>query len=426
MINYENVAPDAAKAAAPFYSVAEQLANEQSRLVEENRNKILRLSAGSSNEQALAQRRREELQTQRRIAYTNQQQQRVLEERVQDIDLGQQREQRRIQDNLAQLRLEDKKCQMERLERAAIQAEETRRVEEAEQRRIDDIASAQLTEQAKRIEEAERCGLAIRKANAKKMAEDSRVTNLPGGDLVTAGKVSLLDPKTLRDAIVNYPAIGSKISLLMNNLIRYTGILQAVTNEDKSVTLISVNNYGTEGRCLALSPSQPEKEVVSELGVREQLRFMKSDIKNLHVHCGPASSTPPPPPPQPSRAEFDTQLLNKDNEIAKLKRLVGTHHAEMSYVQNEIAELKRQVQELMTQTTSTTAKSPANEGAQAGSRARSDSVIGNECVICLDGPKTIVLCPCRHLCLCNNCAPEVKKCPICALEVKSRMKIVPT
>jgi len=50
-----------------------------------------------------------------------------------------------------------------------------------------------------------------------------------------------------------------------------------------------------------------------------------------------------------------------------------------------------------------------------------------ECVICLSEPRNSVVLPCRHLCLCNQCAEELRyqsnKCPICRGPVRSLLKI---
>lgn len=36
-----------------------------------------------------------------------------------------------------------------------------------------------------------------------------------------------------------------------------------------------------------------------------------------------------------------------------------------------------------------------------------------ECVICLEGDLSVILLPCRHLCVCRVCLQEIDKCPIC-------------
>ncbi|TMW59509.1 hypothetical protein Poli38472_004578 [Pythium oligandrum] len=36
-----------------------------------------------------------------------------------------------------------------------------------------------------------------------------------------------------------------------------------------------------------------------------------------------------------------------------------------------------------------------------------------ECVICLEGELSVVLLPCRHLCVCRVCLDEIDRCPIC-------------
>ncbi|TNV74543.1 hypothetical protein FGO68_gene11926 [Halteria grandinella] len=49
-----------------------------------------------------------------------------------------------------------------------------------------------------------------------------------------------------------------------------------------------------------------------------------------------------------------------------------------------------------------------------------------ECVICFNGAKNMVLLPCRHLCMCQNCAEASQggqKCPICRTRVATFMRI---
>ena len=44
---------------------------------------------------------------------------------------------------------------------------------------------------------------------------------------------------------------------------------------------------------------------------------------------------------------------------------------------------------------------------------------GQECIICLDAKKTVVMIPCKHKCLCSSCSKtnDIKECPICRVEV---------
>lgn len=42
----------------------------------------------------------------------------------------------------------------------------------------------------------------------------------------------------------------------------------------------------------------------------------------------------------------------------------------------------------------------------------------NECIVCFSGPSTVTMIPCKHLCLCEDCAKilsdsSIKKCPMC-------------
>ncbi|KAJ9459876.1 putative E3 ubiquitin-protein ligase LOG2 [Diplonema papillatum] len=44
-----------------------------------------------------------------------------------------------------------------------------------------------------------------------------------------------------------------------------------------------------------------------------------------------------------------------------------------------------------------------------------------ECVVCLEYPKAVVMWPCRHLCACADCAPKLKRCPICRTPIRRRL-----
>ena len=37
----------------------------------------------------------------------------------------------------------------------------------------------------------------------------------------------------------------------------------------------------------------------------------------------------------------------------------------------------------------------------------------NQCVVCLDAPRSAVFVDCGHLVVCNACAEKVRECPLC-------------
>ena len=51
-----------------------------------------------------------------------------------------------------------------------------------------------------------------------------------------------------------------------------------------------------------------------------------------------------------------------------------------------------------------------------------------ECVVCLTEPKTTILLPCRHLCVCSECFPQVNqsaKCPVCRAPFETYLQVDP-
>ncbi|KAF8388006.1 hypothetical protein HHK36_026672 [Tetracentron sinense] len=56
-----------------------------------------------------------------------------------------------------------------------------------------------------------------------------------------------------------------------------------------------------------------------------------------------------------------------------------------------------------------------------------DNDTGKECVICLTEPKDTAVLPCRHMCMCSECAKALRlqsnKCPICRQPIQELMEI---
>lgn len=69
-----------------------------------------------------------------------------------------------------------------------------------------------------------------------------------------------------------------------------------------------------------------------------------------------------------------------------------------------------------------------NESTSNGSRSNRSISGGYCCVVCQDNEKSVVLLPCRHLCLCPNCLRTMtiyrtRDCPICRKVFKSTMEV---
>jgi len=46
-----------------------------------------------------------------------------------------------------------------------------------------------------------------------------------------------------------------------------------------------------------------------------------------------------------------------------------------------------------------------------------------ECVICLDNLPDVIFLPCGHTCTCDKCGANLKECPLCRVEISSRLKM---
>jgi len=82
------------------------------------------------------------------------------------------------------------------------------------------------------------------------------------------------------------PLIGSTITLISKNEIRYEGILHDINKVDTTIALRDVRSFGTEDRAAPkFCAPQPQ--------LYPFIKFRGADIRDLHV----APEKPPPPPP---------------------------------------------------------------------------------------------------------------------------------
>ncbi|TYZ68453.1 hypothetical protein PybrP1_004312 [[Pythium] brassicae (nom. inval.)] len=74
-------------------------------------------------------------------------------------------------------------------------------------------------------------------------------------------------------------------------------------------------------------------------------------------------------------------------------------------------------------------KNGASDSAKSGGGPRDELDIpdGAECIICLCEPRNTTVLPCRHMCLCSECAEALRKgsstCPICRTRVEALLQI---
>ena len=54
---------------------------------------------------------------------------------------------------------------------------------------------------------------------------------------------------------------------------------------------------------------------------------------------------------------------------------------------------------------------------------KDDSDGGRECVICMAQRRSVLLLPCKHLCVCSTCSASVTACPLCRETISSKTSV---
>ncbi len=114
-----------------------------------------------------------------------------------------------------------------------------------------------------------------------------------------------------------------------------------------------------------------------------------------------------------------TDVLRKERAArAAAAEAQARAETRLEQAEAELAKAQREVA-----ATAIAATYSAVPGRGAGGAKGGVSGGGGECVICLDLAKEIMLEPCRHVCLCADCAPRVNDCPVCRARVVSRVRL---
>ena len=109
------------------------------------------------------------------------------------------------------------------------------------------------------------------------------------------------------------PLIGSRISLISKNEIRYEGILFDINKQDTTIALKDVRSFGTENR-------QADKVVPPNEKVFDFIKFRGIDIRDLHVHKSAEAANAAMAPPAPPRRGPSPQCCHRTTTTTKCRR----------------------------------------------------------------------------------------------------------
>lgn len=46
------------------------------------------------------------------------------------------------------------------------------------------------------------------------------------------------------------------------------------------------------------------------------------------------------------------------------------------------------------------------------------------CIVCMENPREVILLPCKHVCLCEDCAEKInRKCPVCDKRIEGKRAV---
>jgi len=163
--------------------------------------------------------------------------------------------------------------------------------------------------------------------------------------------------------------------------------------------------------CIILNPATTE-QLSHVAGETFPIIIRLEAVTEEGVHAGHSLEELPPGGPLPNWAQAQTTYakLKKDEEGHWIMRVLK----QKIWVNSTSYEL----QEIYGMESNRSTPSTA---------APQEDVDGRECVICMTNVRDTMALPCRHMCMCYECAQALKtqtnKCPICRMEISELMHI---
>jgi len=125
------------------------------------------------------------------------------------------------------------------------------------------------------------------------------------------------------------------------------------------------------------------------------------------------------------RSMWRHSLVSCDAEVAALSRTLRTRDSQLSALRRQVVELNAQIDSINRFEMPLDALQNLVVAATSvlHSRFKNSLEEVTNCTVCMERPKTTMVCPCKHVCLCSDCAGLVleiiKLCPICRVEISS-------
>ncbi len=122
---------------------------------------------------------------------------------------------------------------------------------------------------------------------------------------------------------------------------------------------------------------------------------------------------------------YEYKLETLTNELASenRKRLdsVAQHSRKVSLLQQELEETKVKEKDVDTMSPDALIEHH-KELSSTMEKVQKRLVSDNLCSICQVKPRCVLLSPCKHACVCQECSPQITKCPICREVIADRIK----
>ena len=124
-------------------------------------------------------------------------------------------------------------------------------------------------------------------------------------------------------------------------------------------------------------------------------------------------------------ARWRKSLVRCDEEVASLQETLRERSAELQVCRDKVAALSHEIDaitrcDLPLEALETFVGS-ATKALHTKLKGSLEDAIN--CVVCMERPKTTMISPCNHVCLCTDCsglAPEhLKLCPVCRVPISS-------
>ena len=255
---------------------------------------------------------------------------------------------------------------------------------------------------------------------------------------------------SITNAGYQHPHSGSYVAYLIQKLLKENEALERSLEDERPAKRTKRADPPTDLTTQGVEPNPGPPPTEKELQLQAEINRIRAEMGQQPLNLLGSSSSPAPTPspaPSPSYTPpvpavvidvMTKELERRKKEVRELQERSDRRQEEERiraeqrerqqqeellrfYRDSQVSQLSRNARELINQQLEGVPNNPTPSPTPKKKEQQPAKDEADACPICCYAEKDAVLLPCKHQCVCSECAVKVDQCPICRTPIKEKL-----